>query len=84
MTKPAATVFLGTQLLLGLGILTQLNSYSILLGMASLPLVAIYPFMKRVTYYPQVVLGMLLSNNLIQASALNGARSSAGQPLQAL
>lgn len=57
VSKPAATVFLGTQLLLGLGILTQLNTYSILLGMASLPLVAIYPFMKRVTYYPQIVLG---------------------------
>lgn len=26
--------------------------------MASLPLVAIYPFMKRVTYYPQIVLGL--------------------------
>jgi 4-hydroxybenzoate polyprenyltransferase len=46
---------------LGLAILTQLNWYSIVLGAASLPLVAIYPFMKRVTYYPQVVLGELSS-----------------------
>jgi 4-hydroxybenzoate polyprenyltransferase len=42
---------------IGLAILTQLNTYSIVLGAASLPLVVIYPFMKRVTYYPQVVLG---------------------------
>lgn len=58
VTPAAATVFLGSQLLLGLGVLTQLNAYSIALGAASLPLIFVYPFMKRVTYYPQIVLGL--------------------------
>ncbi|BEJ13644.1 hypothetical protein CspHIS471_0308180 [Cutaneotrichosporon sp. HIS471] len=58
VTHKAATIFLGSQLLLGLGVLTQLNMYSIVLGAASLPLIFIYPFMKRITYYPQIVLGL--------------------------
>lgn len=43
---------------LGLGILTQLNWYSIVLGACSVPLIVIYPLMKRYTYYPQIVLGL--------------------------
>lgn len=35
-----------------------LPNYSILLGASSLSIVAIYPLMKRVTYWPQAVLGM--------------------------
>lgn len=58
ITSKQAIVFLASQLLLGLTVLVQLNNYSILLGMCSLPLVFIYPFMKRVTYWPQFVLGL--------------------------
>lgn len=43
---------------LGLGVLSQLNWYSIVLGAASIPLIVIYPLMKRYTYYPQIVLGL--------------------------
>jgi 4-hydroxybenzoate polyprenyltransferase len=39
-------------------VLLQFNAYTIWLGVASLGLVAIYPFMKRLTYWPQVVLGL--------------------------
>jgi 4-hydroxybenzoate polyprenyltransferase len=53
-----ALVMLGGQLSLGLCVLLSLNNYSIALGMASLPLVVIYPLMKRYTNWPQVVLGM--------------------------
>lgn len=42
----------------GLGVLTQLNTYSILLGASSLGLVVVYPLMKRITYVPQLVLGL--------------------------
>lgn len=42
----------------GLGILLQLNTFSILLGAASLLLVAAYPFMKRITWWPQAWLGL--------------------------
>ena len=43
---------------MGLGVLTQLNSYSILLGASSLSLVVTYPIFKRITYWPQIVLGI--------------------------
>ncbi|HYD15305.1 MAG TPA: 4-hydroxybenzoate octaprenyltransferase [Hyphomicrobium sp.] len=44
--------------LIGLGVLLWFNVFTILLGIASLGLVAIYPYMKRFTYWPQVVLGL--------------------------
>lgn len=53
-----ALVFLSGQLSIGLMVLLQLNWHSILLGASSLGLVIIYPLMKRITYWPQFVLGM--------------------------
>ncbi|XP_020239158.1 4-hydroxybenzoate polyprenyltransferase, mitochondrial [Cajanus cajan] len=50
--------FLGFQLLLGLGILLQLNNYSRILGASSLLLVFSYPLMKRFTFWPQAYLGL--------------------------
>ena len=44
--------------LAGLVILLQFNLFTIVLGSASLALVAVYPFMKRLTYWPQLVLGL--------------------------
>uniref|UniRef100_A0A182NGH2 4-hydroxybenzoate polyprenyltransferase n=1 Tax=Anopheles dirus TaxID=7168 RepID=A0A182NGH2_9DIPT len=52
-----ALVFLSGQLGVGLLVLLQLNWYSILLGASSLGLVIIYPLMKRITYWPQLMLG---------------------------
>jgi 4-hydroxybenzoate polyprenyltransferase len=46
------------QCLVGLGVLLCLNRLAILLGIASLALVAAYPFMKRVTWWPQAWLGL--------------------------
>lgn len=51
-----ASWFLSAQMLVGLGVLLQLPLDCFLLGASSLALVATYPFFKRVTYYPQVVL----------------------------
>ena len=42
----------------GWGVLLQLNDYCLALGASSLALVVSYPFFKRVTHYPQVVLGL--------------------------
>jgi 4-hydroxybenzoate polyprenyltransferase len=44
--------------LAGLAILLQFNPFAIAVGAASLVLIAIYPFMKRLTYWPQVFLGL--------------------------
>ncbi|CAN6914254.1 unnamed protein product [Brassica oleracea] len=53
--------FLGLQLLLGLGILLQLNNYSRVLGASSLLLVFSYPLMKRFTFWPQAYLGLTIN-----------------------
>jgi 4-hydroxybenzoate polyprenyltransferase len=53
-----AVVFLVAQALVGLAVLLQFNRTAILVGMASLLPVAIYPFMKRVMPVPQAVLGL--------------------------
>jgi len=53
-----ALVFLVLLTLTGLAVLLQFNRFSVLLGLASLVPVAIYPFMKRITHWPQAVLGV--------------------------
>jgi len=58
VSVPAAFVFLGAQCLIGLMVLLSLNQTTIWLGLSSMILVAIYPFMKRWTYWPQVFLGL--------------------------
>ncbi len=56
-----AIIFLLAQLLIGLLILVQFNFFTIILGASSLILVAIYPFMKRITWWPQLFLGLAFS-----------------------
>ena len=56
-----ALAFLVAQALAGLVVLLQFNRFAILTGIASLAIVAVYPFMKRITWWPQVVLGLAFS-----------------------
>ena len=56
-----AAVFLVAQALVGLVVLLQFNAFAIVTGIASLAIVAVYPFMKRITYWPQIVLGLAFS-----------------------
>jgi 4-hydroxybenzoate polyprenyltransferase len=56
-----ALAFTGAQLLTGLGILLQFPTQCLFYGIPSLLLVAIYPLAKRVTHYPQFVLGLTFS-----------------------
>src|SRR5580704_528242 len=56
-----ALVFLGVQALIGLAVLLQFNRFAVWTGIASLLIVAIYPFMKRITWWPQIVLGLAFS-----------------------
>jgi 4-hydroxybenzoate polyprenyltransferase len=56
-----ALIFLVAQALIGLVVLLQFNRFAIATGIASLVIVAIYPFMKRITWWPQVVLGLAFS-----------------------
>ncbi len=56
-----AAAFLILQALVGLLVLLQFNGVAVATGIASLAIVAVYPFMKRITYWPQIVLGLAFS-----------------------
>jgi len=56
-----AAAFLVAQALVGLVVLVQFNGFAIATGIVSLAIVAVYPFMKRITYWPQIVLGLAFS-----------------------
>ncbi len=59
MLRPRhALVFLAVLLAAGLAILLQLNALAQGLGAASLLLVALYPLAKRVTWWPQLMMGV--------------------------
>jgi 4-hydroxybenzoate polyprenyltransferase len=53
-----AIAFLAALLALGLVVLLQFNGLAVLLGLASTALILAYPFMKRVTFWPQAWLGL--------------------------
>jgi 4-hydroxybenzoate polyprenyltransferase len=53
-----AAAFLLLQLVVALAVLLAFNRFAIALGAASLVLVAVYPFMKRITWWPQLFLGI--------------------------
>ena len=55
--KQAVLLLVGLSLA-GLAVLVQFNPYAILVGVSSLALVAAYPFMKRITWWPQAWLGL--------------------------
>ena len=61
VTVTQAAIFLIVQALIGLAVLLQFNGFTVLMGFASLGVVAIYPFMKRITHWPQIVLGLAFS-----------------------
>ena len=61
VTARQAAIFLVLQALIGLAVLLQFNSFAIALGVLSLITVAIYPFMKRFTWWPQIGLGLAFS-----------------------
>ncbi len=69
-----AFVFLGLLLFAGLSVLVQFNAFTIQVGIASLVLVAVYPFMKRITYWPQLFLGLTFNwGALVGWSAVTGS-----------
>jgi 4-hydroxybenzoate polyprenyltransferase len=61
VTVTQATVFMLAQALIGFLVLIQFNRFTVMTGLASLLVVVIYPFMKRITYWPQIVLGLAFS-----------------------
>ncbi len=74
VTVRQALVFLVAQALVGLAVLLQFNRFAIATGIASLLIVAIYPFMKRITWWPQAVLGLAFSWGALMGFAVTLAR----------
>lgn len=69
----SAMIFLCGLLVVSLGILVQFNLVTIMLGAVSLIPVILYPLAKRVTWYPQFILGLTFNIGAIMgASAITG------------
>jgi len=80
----AAWVWLALLCLIGLVVLVQLNLVAALVAIGSVALVAAYPFMKRITWWPQVWLGMVFSwGALVAWAAVAGTVPLAGLLLYA-
>jgi 4-hydroxybenzoate polyprenyltransferase len=77
VSVPQAAAFLALQALAGLAVLLQFNRFAIAAGIASLIIVAVYPFMKRITYWPQIVLGLAFSWGALMGFAVTFGRLDA-------
>ncbi len=69
-----AFVFLVLQAMVGLAVLVQFNRFAIFTGIASLAIVAVSPFMKRITYWPQITLGLAFSWGALMGFAVTLGR----------
>ena len=58
VTPRAATIFMLALCLVGLAVLLSFNGTTIWLGLGVTPIVALYPFVKRFSHWPQAVLGL--------------------------
>ncbi len=84
VTVRNAFIWAGALSLIGLAVLLQFNRFTVVLGMGSLVLIAIYPFMKRFTSWPQLVLGLTFKwGALVGWAAVYGALDPAAIVLYA-
>ncbi len=68
ISRSSAIILLGFLLLIGLLILLQFNLPTIVSGFVALGLMASYPLMKRITYYPQIFLGLTFNFGILMSS----------------
>ncbi|HMN37359.1 MAG TPA: 4-hydroxybenzoate octaprenyltransferase [Hyphomicrobium sp.] len=74
ISPAGALVFVTLMSLVGLGVLATFNTFTIMLAIASLAIVATYPFAKRFTSYPQIVLGLAFNwGALVGWTAVKGS-----------
>ena len=69
ISHPTIFIVYLMKFLLRVLILLQFNKFTIILGMGSMILAFSYPFMKRVTYWPQLFLGLTFNWGIIMAWA---------------
>jgi 4-hydroxybenzoate polyprenyltransferase len=75
-TVKKALVWLGAQVAVSAAILLSFNGFTIALGVAALLPVAVYPFAKRFTWWPQVFLGIAFNWGALLAWAAHGGSLS--------
>ena len=68
ITNFNAIIFLFMLLIIGLLILLQFKTPSILVGLLCTPLIVLYPLMKRITFWPQLFLGIIFNWGVIICS----------------
>ena len=68
ITNFNAVIFLFMLLIIGLLILLQFKTPSILVGLLCTPLIVLYPLMKRITFWPQLFLGIVFNWGVIICS----------------
>ncbi|MFT6581661.1 MAG: 4-hydroxybenzoate polyprenyltransferase [Alphaproteobacteria bacterium] len=74
ITVRQAVFFMIALMLTGLAILLTFNLLTVIIGASALLLVAIYPLMKRVTYWPQAFLGLTFNwGALVGWTAITGS-----------
>jgi 4-hydroxybenzoate polyprenyltransferase len=78
ITPKQARMLLAGLCLVGLIILLQFNWFAVALGAASLLLVAAYPFMKRITWWPQAWLGLTFNWGALLGFAAQTGRLDVG------
>jgi 4-hydroxybenzoate polyprenyltransferase len=82
VTLRGAVLWMGLQALIGAVTLFKFNKFAVLVGLVSLAIVAIYPLMKRITSWPQVVLGFAFNwGAFLGFAAVTGTLSWATAPL---
>jgi 4-hydroxybenzoate polyprenyltransferase len=65
ISRLKAFIYVVLLCLIALAILLQFNKFTIILGMGSMILAFSYPFMKRITYWPQLFLGLTFNWGII-------------------
>lgn len=79
VTLKQAWVWLLAQCSVGLGVLLALPDFAKLVALGSIPMVALYPLMKRITWWPQVWLGLTFNwGVLVAVAATQGSFTRAG------
>lgn len=65
LTLPWAVFFLVLNLAVGFVVLIHFNAVTILIGLVTALMIALYPWMKRITYWPQLFLGMTMNMGFV-------------------
>ncbi len=69
VTLKQAWIWLLAQCAVGLGVLLCLPDFAKLVALGAIPMVALYPLMKRITWWPQVWLGLTFNWGVLVAAA---------------